>query len=433
MKADSQTKPDLLATVDPDITETTCHRLRSSSAIVPADCTPAPGGPHTLSKAALEMPTRAGRFQIVGIIAEGGMGVVLRGRDPELNRELAIKLLLPQHHNVSDFARRFQEEAQIAGQLEHPGIIPIHEIGHLPDGRPFFAMKLVQGETLSALLARRKSPAEDLPRFLKIFEQVCHTLAYAHSRRVIHRDLKPANIMVGSFGEVQVMDWGLAKALKPNGMAEPSWPTLNLGGTDLIEMLSADENGSDTRAGRVMGTPKYMSPEQARGVVELLDERCDVFGLGAILFEILTGEPPYGTGPAHTIFHKARQGDLTDAWQRLATCGADAELKRLARACLEPVQADRPADAGVVALRLTTHFNDVCERLRAAEIERAAAEARAVAAKVKIAAEQTNRRLTACLTAALLTLVVLGGCWLVWAGRVHTAARAEQARPQANP
>ena len=145
------------------------------------------------------------------------MGVVLRASDPDFGRTLAVKVLLEHRRGDEATVRRFLDEARLCGQLQHPGIPPVHEMGTLPDGRPYFAMKLVKGETLAALLDRRTSPANDLPGFLAIFEQVCQTVAYAHSRGVMHRDLKPSNVMVGAFGEVQVMDWGLAKLL-----AQPS-------------------------------------------------------------------------------------------------------------------------------------------------------------------------------------------------------------------
>jgi hypothetical protein len=157
------------------------------------------------------------RYQLQGEIARGGMGAILRGRDVDLGRELAIKVLLESHQGNSEVVRRFVEEAQIGGQLQHPGVVPVYELGTFPDRRPYFAMKLVKGRTLASLLHERTGPAVDLPRFLAIFEQVCQTVAYAHARRVIHRDLKPSNVMVGSFGEVQVMDWGLAKVLPEGG------------------------------------------------------------------------------------------------------------------------------------------------------------------------------------------------------------------------
>src|SRR5262249_26677864 len=138
---------------------------------------------------------------------------ILRGRDLRLGRELAVKVLLDAHRGDPSLLRRFQEEAQIGGQLQHPGVVPVYDLGRLADGSPYFTMKLVQGRTLAALLARRADPGQDRPRLLGIFLQVCQTVAYAHSKGVVHRDLKPANVMVGSFGEVLVMDWGLAKVL----------------------------------------------------------------------------------------------------------------------------------------------------------------------------------------------------------------------------
>ncbi len=173
-----------------------------------------------------------GGLQLLGEIARGGMGAVLKGRDPDLSRDLAVKVLLDRHRDDPDLLRRFVEEAQIAGQLQHPGIVPVYRLGMLADRRPYFTMKLVKGRTLAALLddreprprglaggaeagadGDRRPLFDDLPRFIAIFEQVCRTVAYAHSRGVIHRDLKPSNIMVGGFGEVQVMDWGLAKVM----------------------------------------------------------------------------------------------------------------------------------------------------------------------------------------------------------------------------
>ena len=165
-----------------------------------------------------------GRYQLQGEIARGGMGAVIKGRDVDLGRDLAIKVLLESHRGNPEVVRRFVEEAQIGGQLQHPGIVPVYELGTFPDRRPYFAMKLVKGGPWRALAGRANAtesrPHEDLPRFLSIFEQVCQTMAYAHARGVIHRDLKPSNMMVGSFGEVQVMDWGLAKVLPRGGVAD---------------------------------------------------------------------------------------------------------------------------------------------------------------------------------------------------------------------
>ncbi len=161
----------------------------------------------------------AGRNLLFDEIGRGGMGAVFKGRDTELGRELAVKVLLDQHRDRPDLVQRFLEEAQIAGQLQHPGVAPVYELGRFADNRPYFTMKLVKGHTLAELLRQRTDVRQDLGRFLGIFAQVCQTVAYAHSQGVIHRDLKPSNVMVGGFGEVQVMDWGLAKVLRP-GPAE---------------------------------------------------------------------------------------------------------------------------------------------------------------------------------------------------------------------
>ncbi len=162
--------------------------------------------------------------------------------------------------------RRFVEEAQIGGQLQHPGIVPIYELGTFADLRPFFAMKLVKGHTLAQSLEARDGPDDDRPRFLSIFESIAQTIAYAHARGVIHRDLKPSNVMVGSFGEVQVMDWGLAKVLPRGGVVDDA----QAGKLDRQEtVIATDRSGSGepglSHAGSVMGTPSYMAPEQARG------------------------------------------------------------------------------------------------------------------------------------------------------------------------
>src|SRR5262249_19380121 len=163
--------------------------------------------------------------------------------------------------------------------------VPVYDLGAFPDRRPFFTMKLVKGRTLAALLAERAGPVQDRPQFLGIFAQVCQTMAYAHARGAIHRDLKPSNVMVGAFGEVQVMDWGVARGVPAGGTAdEVRSPNDEDAG---VQTVRSGPGGDGSRAGSVLGTPAYMAPEQARGEVHALDERADVFGLGAILCEIL--------------------------------------------------------------------------------------------------------------------------------------------------
>jgi WD40 repeat protein/serine/threonine protein kinase len=336
-----------------------------------------------------EMPQRDSdsRYQLQGEIARGGMGAILKGRDTDLGRDLAIKVLLDQHKDKPEVIQRFVEEAQIGGQLQHPGIAPIYELGAFADKRPFFAMKLVKGETLSRLLGDRDEPTAERGKFIGIFEQICQTMAYAHSRGVIHRDLKPANIMVGAFGEVQVMDWGLAKVLPTGGVADEKKAHDKLQGQSIIKTLRSQVGsdmpgtfgsfGSNTQMGSVMGTPAYMPPEQALGEIDNLDERADVFGLGAILCEILTGKPPYVGEDGTQVYRMASRGKLSDCFQRLDDCGADAELIALVKHCLELEPKDRPRDAGVLAERVTEHLESVEKRLREAEVNRAAEAARA--------------------------------------------------------
>ena len=332
---------------------------------------------------AMPSPGQTGdRYQLFGEIARGGMGAVLRGRDVDLGRDLAVKVLLEKHADRPAVARRFLEEAQIGGQLQHPGVVPVYDIGRFGD-RPFFTMKLVKGQTLASLLAPRMWGAPetsgrletDRPRFLAIALQVTQALAYAHAKGVIHRDLKPANIMVGAFGEVQVMDWGLAKVLAEGGVADEERASRQHQpeeGTVIRTARSSGKAGSvgtDTEAGSLLGTPAYMPPEQANH----LDRRADVFGLGAILCEILTGKPPYVGRSTEEVRRKAANGDLADAQARLDACGADAELIALTKACLAPEASDRPKDAQAVADGLTAYLDGVQERLRQAELAEAAA------------------------------------------------------------
>ena len=266
------------------------------------------------------------------------MGAILRGRDTDLGRDLAVKVLLNEHRDKPAVIQRFIEEAQIGGQLQHPGIVPVYELGRFGDQRPFFTMKLVKGKTLAALISERTTPLYDRARFLGIFEQVCQTMAYAHSRGVIHRDLKPANIMVGAFGEVQVMDWGLAKVLtegestdeqttRPEQQNTSIIQTIRSLGSDLPASLATGTVGSQTQMGSVLGTPAYMPPEQALGEIDRLDERSDVFGLGAILCEVfLTGKPPYAGTDGTAVFRQASRGKLDDCFERLEECEVDDEL-----------------------------------------------------------------------------------------------------------
>lgn len=352
------------------------------------------------------------RYQLHGEIARGGMGVIIKGRDCELGRELAIKILLGKHAAKPDVTQRFVEEAQIGGQLQHPGIVPVYDIGQFSDNRPFFTMKLVKGKTLSAMLAERGDTSTDRTRFLTIFEQVCQTMAYAHSRGVIHRDLKPANVMVGAFGQVQVMDWGLAKVLTEGGVADERKANAKKDDASVIRTVRSEGSdtpgfGSETHAGSVMGTPAYMSPEQAQGEVDLLDERADVFGLGAILCVILSGGPPYQSDDPLTVMRKATGGYLFDAHQRLDESGADNELIELAKSCLSAEPGRRPRNASVVADHLASYLASVDLRLRNAELQKAQAQ-------TKAEEESKRRRVTIALAVSVILTLILGGVAWSW-------------------
>jgi serine/threonine-protein kinase len=348
-----------------------------------------------------------GRYHLIGELARGGMGVILKGRDVDLGRDLAVKVILEEHRDHPEMIRRFVEEAQIGGQLQHPGIVPVHEIGRFSDGRLYIAMKLVKGCTLAALLEDRKEPGDDRPRFLSLFEQVCQTMAYAHSRGVVHRDLKPSNVMVGSFGEVQVMDWGLAKVLEQGGVADELRSRLRQADLSTIRTLRSGSGADDSRAGSVLGTPAYMAPEQARGALDTVDERADVFGLGSILCEILTGLPAYSGHSTAELYRMAERAELFDALARLDSCGADLELVALAKSCLAAVAKDRPRDASVVLARLTGYLAGALSRVREAGLARARAEAFA-------AAERKRRVLAVALAAALLAAGLCGAAAWTW-------------------
>jgi serine/threonine-protein kinase len=310
-------------------------------------------------------------------------------------------------------ARRFLEEAQIAGRLEHPGIPPVHELGVLPDSRPFIVMKFIQGQTLAQLIRERPSlhREQSLPQFLHIIEQICQTVAYAHSNRVIHRDLKPANVMVGIFGEVQVLDWGLAKVL-PDGPEEAVQTDTHAWYLPGADAAYGESIALETQAGVVMGTPAYMPPEQAQGQICELDQRSDVFALGGILCEILTGIPPYIGGTAGDVLGKAAAADaaLSAAHVRISACGADSELTSLAIKCLSKNMGQRPSDAGCVTEIIKGYQSRLERRVWDEQLELATATTNHQNAEVEqLASELKSKKseLGQTLTALAIVYVVL--------------------------
>ena len=258
------------------------------------------------------------RYEIGGVVAQGGMGAILDARDSAVRRTVAMKVML--NSGEREDLLRFVGEAQVTGQLEHPSIVPIYEIGVDAHEQPFYTMKYVRGVTLRAVLEKlREGDAETVRRcplatLLTIFQKVCDGIAFAHAKGVIHRDLKPENIMIGEFGEVLVMDWGLAKVIAPRGECSTSNaqpPTLNAEIAVSASVVSSrTEDSGGTVAATVMGTPQFMAPEQAAGEIDKLDARSDIFSLGGILYNVLTLRPPVSGDSIDEIFEKLRTGEI---------------------------------------------------------------------------------------------------------------------------
>jgi serine/threonine protein kinase/Tfp pilus assembly protein PilF len=265
------------------------------------------GGPADVQTTVLPRPVapamRSARYVIRQFHARGGIGEIWLAEDVEIGREVALKRLRQKREEAQD---RFLAEAQITGQLEHPGIVPVHDLGLDEEGRPFYVMTFIHGQTLQDAIAEYhagkaadKEPAEvRLCRLLEIFVKVCQALAYAHSRGVFHRDLKPDNVMLGAYGETLVLDWGMAKV---RHQPEDS-------GSHSSVHLSHSSGSTETQAGAVMGSPAYMAPEAAEGRAAEADERTDVYLLGATLYAILTGRPPRQGSSRAEIVELARAG-----------------------------------------------------------------------------------------------------------------------------
>jgi serine/threonine protein kinase/tetratricopeptide (TPR) repeat protein len=305
-----------------------------------AGLTPQPVG-HVLIATTEFIPQKQERYTLSRLHATGGLGRIWLARDDNLGRDVALKDLRPERAaNPSTWAR-FLREARVTGQLEHPNIVPVYGVGLGANDHPFYTMRFVRGRTLSDAARafhdpqRRGQPGTlNLRELLIAFVGVCNAIAYAHSRGVIHRDLKPQNVVLGDYGEVLVLDWGLAK-LTGEGAEELGIPAA----------LTPDESGipEQTMAGQVLGTPGYMAPEQAEGRLDLLDSRTDVYGLGAVLYEILTGRPPFRGGDTATVLRRVSH-DPPDR-PRSVAAGTPAPLEAVCMKALAKKSADRYASA----------------------------------------------------------------------------------------
>jgi len=294
------------------------------------------------------------RFRILRPHARGGLGEVFVAEDEELHREVALKEIQAKHANDPVSRHRFLLEAEITGRLEHPGVVAVYGLGQYPDGRPYYAMRFIRGESLKeaiqrfhsakmlvgfkAGLAHARDHRHALGELLGRFLDVCNAVAYAHSRGVLHRDLKPGNVMLGKYGETLVVDWGLAKVIgRPEAATEGDEVTLRPG---------SGSSAAETQAGSAIGTPQYMSPEQAAGRLEELGPASDIFSLGAILYTLLTGQAPFSGADVGELLRKVQRGEFTPP--RKIRWGVPAPLDAICRKAM----ALKPSDRYGTALEL---------------------------------------------------------------------------------
>jgi serine/threonine protein kinase/formylglycine-generating enzyme required for sulfatase activity len=312
------------------------------------------------------------RYRPVDTLGVGGMGLVLAAQDQLLGRVVAMKIA---HRDLSRASRsRFLAEAQVVAQLQHPGIVPVYDLGELPSGEPYFTMPIVRGRTLSELIREVHRASVDgwrptptgvtLHRLLWAFQQVCDAIGYAHSRGVVHRDLKPDNVIVGDHGETVVVDWGLAKVMgQPEEPIEPESPVS--GEPVITNRMTPD--GPSTMVGAVIGTLGYMPPEQARGELSKVDRRADVHALGATLYEILCDAPPFS---APDVFDTLTQVFDEPVPPVMAPGVVPPELRELAMVCIQKDPDRRPPDAEHVAKAVSAWLDGAGRRERAlAEVE----------------------------------------------------------------
>jgi serine/threonine protein kinase/formylglycine-generating enzyme required for sulfatase activity len=357
------------------------------------------------------------KYEIAGELGKGGVGRVLKVVDRDLKREVAMKMLLPAALAGNDAQRRdalvrFIEEAQATGQLEHPNIVPVHDLGLDGDGNVYFTLKYVQGHSFKQAIRGRNQNTlteDGATRFRALYSpkrmvdvliSICQAVAYAHSKGIIHRDLKPDNVMLGKYGEVLVMDWGLAKVLGKEQAGSAATDTVRISTTRAEDMAQATIDGS------VAGTPAYMSPEQASGRIGELDERTDIYALGAILYEILTGAPPY-RGGALEIVKRVLAGPPPALKTQKGAVGFTPIPRELTAIC-ERAMARRPQDRYPTATAMRDDLRAFLENLPVS------AAPDTLTQRIGKWAKRNRRQVQSAALSAAVVIVLVGGAWLGW-------------------
>jgi tetratricopeptide (TPR) repeat protein/tRNA A-37 threonylcarbamoyl transferase component Bud32 len=361
-----------------------------------------------------------GFYQDVELIDQGGMGCILRATDGKIGRQVALKMLLSNISGHRQIQRRFLNEARITGQLEHPNIVPIHEMDRTEDGRDYFSMKLIQGRSLAervetaAKRARATGKGHDGRRWLPDFLKICDAMSFAHSKRIIHRDLKPANVMVGEFGEVLVMDWGLAKDLGEAEGAEEETSD-----NQLTDSQMAQLDSGLTQTGQVMGTVAYMPPEQAGGQGGRVDARSDVYSLGAILYELLTLRPPFEGVDTQRILGEVRKGRLISPSERAPEATIPRELEGVVLRAMARKPVERYPDVKALQADIEAYLEG--RTLAAADYN-----------PLQLLGKWIGRNRTAC-TVATVALLLGGGLLgaLAWRDQQNRNQRYETALHEA--
>jgi formylglycine-generating enzyme required for sulfatase activity/tRNA A-37 threonylcarbamoyl transferase component Bud32 len=354
-------------------------------------------------------PQVGSRYRPLRLHAKGGLGEVYLAQDEELSREVALKRMRRPHAGDHDSRRRFLREGEITGSLEHPGVVPVYGLTRDADGQPCYAMRFIRGQTLQEAIARFHATTKPdrhlaLRQLLSRFVAVCNTMAYAHSRGVIHRDLKPANIMLGGFGETLVVDWGLAKRVDGSGEGE-------IRDEDRITTSRPDQDEGATATGDVLGTPAFMSPEQASGRPDLVGPASDIYSLGATLYAVLTGRPPFTGQNMGEVFHNLQRGVLSPPRQ------VRPDTPRALDAICLKAMAHTPAARYTTALDL------------AADLERWLADEPVTAYREPLLVRQARWRRrhktkVAAFVVLVITALVVGGLAAVVAGREQAKAQA---------